>query len=546
MPRVLLIVFVSLLVVCGLGALAVRQFMPKPQDTASQTEATVERGDIVVQVTETGHVAPVKVVEVRSRVSGRVARLFVDVGDRLEQGQLIAIIDPQETELRVAQDRAQLRGAQSAVDRIDVEIAQRRVQAQAAYDQALARLRQAETQGSAQPRLVSASVRAAEASLASAKRERERLETTAHPSQRVATQANLREAEATVVQARAELVRRTDLVRQGYMAGREEEAARLQLATAEARLATAKEQADRLEDQLRAELDRADASVRQAQAELDRARASEYQVEVSRNDIEVARLDLNRAQAALRDVEALLKSREQSRASVDQIQSVLGDSLRQLEETEIRAPISGVVALRPVQEGELVASLSSFSSGTTIVRIEDRTELMVRLSVNEIDVAKLTVGMEAEVVVDAFPDRPMTGRVEKIAPVTREASQGQEINPDAVIRFDVEVYLQDAPDHLKSGMSARCTMTVESSRGVLWLPTEFVGRDDEGPFVLVKTGAEEPEKRRPVFGLATGARTEIRQGLNEGDKVAKPPFTGPQRRGAMVFGPDDNEDEETP
>ncbi|MBZ0212451.1 MAG: HlyD family efflux transporter periplasmic adaptor subunit, partial [Nitrospirae bacterium] len=279
----------------------------------------------------------------------------------------------------------------------------------------------------------------------------------------------------------------------------------------------------------------------QAKAELDRSKTNQFQDDVRQRDYQIALSDLDRAKAQLRDIEVLKKSRNQSVASADQIGSVLGDSLRQLGETEIRAPIAGVVTRKLVQEGELVASLSSFSSGTPIIRLEDRTAMMVKLNVNEIDVAKLTLGMPARVSVDAFADQEVAGTVRKIAPATlaTTAAAGQA----AVVKFEVEVWLDPNNLNLKSGMSAKCTMITDKRAKTLKVPAEYVSKDADGSFVLLKPAkpTDEPKKVRVKTGLTSGARVELVEGVKLGDKLVKPEFTGPARKGAMQFGGDDEQ-----
>ena len=92
----------------------------------------VTKGDVAVSIIETGTVDAVRTVEIKPQVTGRLAELFVDEGSMVVAGQLLAVIDPQETQLRVEQGRAQLMGAQSVVERSSLEIDQRRKTAKAA------------------------------------------------------------------------------------------------------------------------------------------------------------------------------------------------------------------------------------------------------------------------------------------------------------------------------------------------------------------------------------------------------------------------------
>ncbi|MCW5944095.1 MAG: efflux RND transporter periplasmic adaptor subunit [Fimbriimonadaceae bacterium] len=547
MKKATLIVLVVLVALCGFGGFAAYKYMQMQGAAAmagqAKRDTKVEKGDLTVQVVETGQIDAVKAVEVKSRVSGRVAQLLVDEGATVQKGQLIAIIDPQETQLRVQQDQAQKRGAEAAVRRLAIEIAQRQATSRAAYNEAATRLKQIEAQMKAQPTLTRTAIASADASLDTARRERDRLVMSAHPSQRVAAESSLREARASLLNAEQEYERQKELVALGYAPGRQEESAKLQLDLSRARLDSSQEQLDRLAAQQRVELDKADASIRQAEAEAQRAKANAFQDQSKRQDYDNALSELRRAETALRDVEALRQSQAQSAASVDQISSVLGDSMRQLGETEIRAPIDGVVTRKYIQEGELVASLSSFSSGTPIVRIEDRTAMMVKLSINEIDVAKLRHGMEASVTVDAYPDRELKGVVKKIAPSTQEGTTN--VSSDAVVKYQVEVWLTDPAAFLKSGMSAKCTMIVQQVKDALQAPSEFVGKDDKGAFVLLKPDkpTDKPTEIRVKTGIVTGAKTQLLDGVKDGQAIIKPDYKGPTRKGAMQFG---NGEEEEP
>ena len=220
---------------------------------------------------------------------------------------------------------------------------------------------------------------------------------------------------------------------------------------------------------------------------------------------------------------------------------MLGDSTRNLNETQIRAPMDGIITKKEIQEGELVASLSSFSSGTGIVRLENRHALRVVLNVNEIDVAKMLEGMNADVEVDALPDKNFTGMIKRIAPASTNVQSATQSSTETVVKYQVEVWLSSADPHLRSGMSAKCTIEVEHKRNILKLPLEFVGKDDNGQYVMAspKKGSKDAAQRLAVkTGVSTGSEIEITSGAPEGTIVEKPKFSGPARQGFMQGGGD--------
>ena len=75
--------------------------------------AKVEKGDLAKSVVATGKVTPITKVEVKSKASGIVKKLYVDYGDRVKQGQLLAQLDKVEIEAQVEQSRAALEAAQA-------------------------------------------------------------------------------------------------------------------------------------------------------------------------------------------------------------------------------------------------------------------------------------------------------------------------------------------------------------------------------------------------------------------------------------------------
>lgn len=540
MRKVLPYLIVALIVLCGFGAYIVRAF--KPPAAEEDKYATVERGDVVNEVVETGTLDAVKTVEVKSRVSGRLASLLVDAGDRVTQGQLIGVIDPLETRLLVEQNRAQVSGAQSGVQKAALEIVQRRATARAAYEQAKQRLAQLEQENRVQPTLTRSSIEQSETAYNSAVQDRDRLKNSVQPNQRVAAQSSQREALANFNQAKRELNRQQELLSKGYTAQKIAEAAEQNVEVAKARLDSANDSLARLESQQALELAKANELVHQTEAQLQTARANQIQVPNKRQEYLSAIQDVEKARAALQDVAIMEKGRDQSSATVKQLSSVLSDSERQMRETQIRAPITGIVSKKLMQEGELVASLNSFSSGSPIVQIEDRTQMRVKMDVNEIDVAKMYVGMPTKVTVDALPLLKMNGVVKKIAPSSNAAATTNTATSDAVVKYQVEVYITDAPKDLRSGMSAKCSMEVVHKDKVLRLPIEFVGKDGDQRFVELPPAEgsrnSKPERKNIVTGAETGTYVEIVSGIKEGVKVQRPEYKGPKRKGMMQMGPE--------
>jgi RND family efflux transporter MFP subunit len=302
---------------------------------------------------------------------------------------------------------------------------------------------------------------------------------------------------------------------------------------AEARLA-------RLPEEQRIERQRQERLVAQARTDLTRAQANRYQDKAKLEEHRQAKQQLSDALNDLKDMPSLKASQRQQAASVRQLRYQVADGDRQLGETQIKAPLGGVVAKRYVQQGELVTSSGSFNAGTAIVRIDDRSRLMVKLAINEIDIARMEVGQRAAVTVDAVPEASFVGKVTTIAPAQNA------VGGDAVVKYRVEVTLDEADPRLKSGMSAKVRVRTVDQKGVVKIPIQFLGTDDKGNFVMLpaekpKDPKSKPKRKDIKIGVKSGTEVVIVSGLAAGEKIVTPTYKGPPRQGMMQFG---NEEEE--
>lgn len=162
----------------------------------------------------------------------------------------------------------------------------------------------------------------------------------------------------------------------------------------------------------------------------------------------------------------------------------------QLDEVRVLAPIGGIVIRRGVEIGEVVASgLSAYSGGTLLFEIGDPSQMIVRGDIAEVDIARLEVGQQVEIVVDAYPDTTYHGQVRWIAPV------GQKKQGSPIVTFDTEIDILDREPRLRQGMSCDIDIIFSRRDSALFLPVEAVLEifDDK------EDGEEEVKGRRGRF-----------------------------------------------
>lgn len=117
-PKRSLLAVAAIILTCGAIAIAMVRFGGSDAEAATFNTSQVTRGDIELTVTALGSLTPKNYVDVGTQVSGQLTRVYVEVGDTVEQNQLLAEIDPRLYEARVE-------SGQASLDRLQAQLAQR-------------------------------------------------------------------------------------------------------------------------------------------------------------------------------------------------------------------------------------------------------------------------------------------------------------------------------------------------------------------------------------------------------------------------------------
>lgn len=222
-----------------------------------------------------------------------------------------------------------------------------------------------------------------------------------------------------------------------------------------------------------------------ASTELERISAKVAQVEaqIAANEAKqkALRIDLNAGAA-------------RAAVAVDTLEARVAD-------TEVRAPMNGVVLAKNIEVGEVV------TLNQTLFKLGDTKNLILEVSVDEADVGRVREGDKgsvAAVSLYAFNPQVFSGRVFELGPDADRTRKS----------FLAKIRLDAPPPGLRSGMSAEVNIVAEEHAGALLVPTEadlngFVFRIDAGRV-----------RKVPVkFGIRDLLRIEVSEGLSEGDLV---------------------------
>lgn len=183
-------------------------------------------------------------------------------------------------------------------------------------------------------------------------------------------------------------------------------------------------------------------------AVLDKARAT---FEGAQEQLKIAQAQLAVGESQVRNVEAVVKQRE----------SQLAQAKVDLDRTEIRAPVDGIVVKKSIEPGQTVAA--SLQSPELFVIAQDLRQMQVETSIDEAEVGRVRVGQAATFTVDSFPGRTFRGTVSQV----RKAAQVVQ----NVVTYIAVIGTSNHDLSLFPGMTANVRIVVDSRDGVIKVPS---------------------------------------------------------------------------
>ncbi|GAB4558247.1 MAG: efflux RND transporter periplasmic adaptor subunit [Anaerolineae bacterium] len=472
--------------------------------------ARVERGDLVATVFAVGNVIPVREAHLSFPIAGTVRTVDVAIGDHVEAGQVLATLDTLDLQSEVANAELNLAIRQAELERLKAGPSESELAAAQAAVKAAQEALDALKAGPSEMELA-----AARAAVRAARARYEKLAAGPDPEL-------VRQAELQLEQAKNNLWH----------------------VQAQRDIACSLENAKSLCDSFQAEVGSMDVAVRMAQLAVERARTppDEAEVEDARAQLQLAQerldrllqgptaADLAAAEERLATAQANLErltagpSLEEIRiaeARVLQADLALQQAKQALADATLVAPFAGIVSAVNYQVGDVVRP------DWVGISLVDLSELQIKVSVAEVDIGRVQIGQQAEIILDALLDRPISGEVVNIAPAAR-SEQG-------VVNYPVTVRLTEDVPEVRPGMTGNVRIFTGRREGVVMVPNRAVRRQRGQYYVVVARGDEMIET--PVrIGLSSDTMTEILEGVEAGDWVVLNPTAIQSGLSGGVFG----------
>ena len=347
-------------------------------------------------------------VNIAFKTAGKLIERTVNEGDRVTKGQLIARLDRDNLLRQRDRDEASLTSAHTL-------------------------LAQAETGLEWQRATVIADIEQRRADLTSQQARLAELNAGARPQEKQEANAAVQAAQAELERARRDWDRAQTLYKNDDISTAQYDQFRTRFESATATAKQASERESLVLAGARQEV------ISAAAGQVDRARGSLRVGEA--NQIELKR----RAQ----EIGTRRAEIERSRAAIALIDS-------QLSDTVANSPVDGIVLVKAVNVGEVIAS------GTTVVTVGDVDHPWLRGYINETDLGRVKIGTKARVTTDSYPGRVYNGRVTFVsseAEFTPKQIQTQQERVKLVYRLKIE--LDDPKHELKINMPADAEIVVE-------------------------------------------------------------------------------------
>jgi HlyD family secretion protein len=315
------------------------------------------------------------------------------------------------------------------------------------------------------------------------------------------------------------------------------EQARGQLATLEARLREL-EAGSRPEEiaEARANLEQAKADLQNARVNLDRSQQLRSQAVVSQQVLDDAKARYDAAAARVNSLEKRfdlvrigprIEQVDAGRGQVIQARGAVDFARTQVENTVIRAPVTGTILERAVEKGEFVTTSFVGERGAKgyVVSLADLNDLEVELDISQSDFAKLGPQQRGWVTTDAYPDRRYAGYIRQISPEANRQKATVQVkvkveNPDGYLRPDMNASVAFYnPEKPVAGQAAKRAVSIPA--GAIRDGAVFVLLGDKAVRRAVRTAGTTSQGVRVEEGLIGGEDLIVNPptGLKPGDRV---------------------------
>lgn len=259
-----------------------------------------------------------------------------------------------------------------------------------------------------------------------------------------------------------------------------------------------------------AQLESAQVALKIAQRKYSRYKSLASADAVSKEEFEATEDSLATNRAKIKELQS----------SIRQTQIAINTAEKDLGYTRITAPSAGTVVSLVVEQGQ---TINSSQTSPTVVQIADLTSMTNKMQIAEGDATKVKAGQTVNFTILSEPDTPISAKLDSVDPGLTTMSQGSyskstDTTSNAIYYY-ARATVPNPEGKLAIGMTTQNTVEIASADNVLMVPTVAIKTKDGKKFVRVLGANNQAVDREIQTGLKDSMNTEVKSGLNEGEKV---------------------------
>ena len=254
----------------------------------------------------------------------------------------------------------------------------------------------------------------------------------------------------------------------------------------------------------------------------------------SLDSLNTAKSTLDNAKAEMEAIEANIK---QAEIEVNTAETNVGY-------TKITAPMDGTVISVPVSEGQTV---NANQTTPTIVTIADLSKMKIKPEISEGDITKVKAGQEVSFTILSDSQTVYHSVIDSVDPAnttttdssstSSSTSSSSSSSTTSAIYYYANVLIDNPDRTLRIGMTTENNIKIANAKDVLLVSNMAIQKRDGKSFVNVLNDKNQSEPREVETGVQNDFHTEIKSGLNEGEKVIVSQVANGEKVGSMPRGP---------
>ena len=253
----------------------------------------------------------------------------------------------------------------------------------------------------------------------------------------------------------------------------------------------------------------------------------------SLDSLNTAKSTLDNAKAEMEAIEANTK---QAEIEVNTAETNVGY-------TKITAPMDGTIVSVPVSEGQTV---NANQTTPTIVTIADLSKMKIKPEISEGDITKVKAGQEVSFTILSDSQTVYHSVIDSVVPANTTTSDSSSTSSSissssssttSAIYYYANVLIDNPDRTLRIGMTTENNIKIANAKDVLLVSNMAIQKRDGKSFVNVLNDKNQPEPREVEIGVQNDFKTEIKSGLNEGEKVIVSQVANGEKVGSMPRGP---------